>query len=534
MSSRLFVCVFFLFMVGISVTTFANDSEKVKTPATEQVLRESSRANGVTMTPCYLTANDLSIATGQPSLVTMSNGSMHLPVWSLSGQTEGQSVVGIIPELPRNCTGVKIEIVVTTTDAKTSPEFEDVYRVHLSQMVPKSTTGRYVLGDCVRTPLSQSPFQLRTIVLESYFAVDPQVPLSVRIQREPQDKADTFIHPTGLVMVKVTPVGALNDSQVVQNVSGYNSWPMIQSIGPKLVCIYSRGSAHSIAEDSRAVYARTSTDNGKTWTPETIVASTPKYGEVAIGKGIDSIGAMLLWVRRIGAEWNHDLYRSTDGVKFTLIATPKLEVMPIQITDVFPVPSVGLMALWFAGKYNDDGPSHSWGTLTSSDNGITWKQNVIENKLIKADWPTEQAAVYLGKGKILAIARTETTAPSTLRSQFQLVSSDYGKTWKRSQTNISDVMASTPSLVLDSKTGLLSNYYYHRGRGVVRTRIVEPEKIFNKPSGWPESKPVTTGSDVTWDAGNANATTINGMHCIAFYSGKGKHTSVFVTTIPAP
>ena len=34
------------------------------------------------LTPQYLSANDLSIATGQPSLVIMSNGSTHVPVWS--------------------------------------------------------------------------------------------------------------------------------------------------------------------------------------------------------------------------------------------------------------------------------------------------------------------------------------------------------------------------------------------------------------------------------------------------------------------
>ena len=90
---------------------------------------------------------------------------------------------------------------------------------------------------------------------------------------------------------------AVAKSHVVQDVSGYNSWPMIQAIGEKLVCVYSRGSAHSIGEDARAVYARTSTDDGKTWTKETVVADTPKYGEVAVGKGLDSEGAMFLWVR---------------------------------------------------------------------------------------------------------------------------------------------------------------------------------------------------------------------------------------------
>lgn len=84
------------------------------------------------------------------------------------------------------------------------------------------------------------------------------------------------------------------------------------------------------------------------------------------------------------------------GVTFLLVATPKLAVAPVQITDIFSVPTVGLMALWFAGSYGDDGPSHSWGTLTSRDNGATWAQSTIESELTKPQWPTEPAAVYLG------------------------------------------------------------------------------------------------------------------------------------------
>jgi len=194
-----------------------------------------------------------------------------------------------------------------------------------------------------------------------------------------------------------TGMYALAEPRVVQEASGYNSWPMIQAIGEKLVCVYSRGTSHTIAEDARAVYARTSADNGKTWTPETVVASTSGYGEVAVGKGLDSDGAMFLWVRRMnGSECVQDLYRTTDGVTFLLVATPKLAVAPVQITDIFSVPTVGLMALWFAGSYGDDGPSHSWGTLTSRDNGATWAQSTIESELTKPQWPTEPAAVYLG------------------------------------------------------------------------------------------------------------------------------------------
>ncbi|HQX49774.1 MAG TPA: sialidase family protein [Planctomycetaceae bacterium] len=488
--------------------------------------------------PIRLTANSMSIATGQPSLVLMSNDSTHIPVWSLSGGTVGQSVIGLVTGLPNGCAAVKVEIVVTTTDETTNPKFEDVYRGHLSQMVESGPNAPFKplsnQSTPVRTALPIAPFESRTIVLESYAEVVPDVPLWVRVQREPGDPADSFTRPTGLVTVKVTPLDALAESHVVENVSGYNSWPMIQAIGQKLVCVYTRGKGHDIAEGARAAYARTSTDGGKTWTPETVVANAPDYGEVPVGKGLDADGAMLLWVRRVGKERLHDLYRTTDGVTFTLVTTSKLAVSPMQISDVFAVPKVGLMALWFAGDYGDK-PTNAWGTVISSDNGATWKQTTVESELTKADWPTEPAAVYIGDGRILAIARTELADETTKRSQFQLESTDSGATWTRMQTNIGDVRNSTPTLILDAKTGLLSNYYYQRGKGgALRRRVVNPDSVFGKPLEWPASEPVAAGNPATFDAGNVNATVIGDTHYLSFYSGKAPDTAVLVSEFPAP
>ena len=192
------------------------------------------------------------------------------------------------------------------------------------------------------------------------------------------------------------------------------------------------------------------------------------------------------------------------------------------------------MALWFAGDYRDNGPIHSWGTVTSSDNGATWAQTTIESELTKEQWPTEPAAVYLGEGRILAIARTELGGTSSTRSQFQMVSTDYGATWTRKQTNIGDVAASTPSLALDAETGLLSNYYYQRGRGILRRRVVDPDSVFGNPLNWPVSEAVATGSPINIDAGNVNATTIRGTHYLAFYSGKAPDTAILVSVLPAP
>ena len=529
---KLFMSCCLIIFSGISHEAFGQDTAAAKSTA-EKILISSS--TGDSIVPRILTANDLSIATGKPSLVKMSNGTTNVPVWSLSGGTVGQSVSGTIPGFPEGYSGVKVEISITTEDKQTSSQYEDVFRAHLSQLVKgESNKIKTVTGNPVRTALPNGPFKTHSIILETFFKIEPNIPLTIRIQREPGDPADTFIRPIGLISVKITPQNPLAKPVVVQDIHGYNSWPMTQAIGNKIVCTYSRGSAHSIGEDARAVYTRTSSDGGKTWTAETVIANTPNGGEVTIGKGLDANGAMLLWIRRIGKDWNHDLYRTTDGIKFTPVVTPKFEIIPIQITDVFSVPKVGLMALWFAGDYGNNGPCHSWGTLVSSDNGSTWKQIIIESKLNKADWPTEPSAVYLGNGKILALARSEMGSNTTERSQFQLISFDYGKTWKRSKTNIGDVLASSPSLILDPDTGLLSNYYYHRGRGVLRRRVVEPDKIFENPLNWPVSEAVSLGSDISFDAGNSNATVIGKTHYVSFYSGKAPDTAVLVTGVPAP
>jgi hypothetical protein len=147
------------------------------------------------------------------------------------------------------------------------------------------------------------------------------------------------------------------------------------------------------------------------------------------------------------------------------VATPKLAVTPMQITDVFEVPTVGLMALWFAGDYRGDSTNHAWGKVTSSDNGATWTQTVIESGLTKEQWPTEPSAVYLGKGRILAIGRTEGGGTSSTRTQFQMVSTDSGATWTRSQTNIGEVSSSTQADPR-RRNRLVSNYIYQHGRGV--------------------------------------------------------------------
>ncbi len=318
---------------------------------------------------------------------------------------------------------------------------------------------------------------------------------------------------------------------VVQDAPGYNSWPMIATIGNKIVCTYGRGLGHSV-EGSRGAYARTSLDGGKTWSSEVCIANDPVVCEGVEGVGNDEGGAMLCWMncrlRRKG-HILHDLYRTEDGVSYEKIASPDLSPEPVQITGIFSVPGVGLMSLWFSGLYGNRKDGHAWGTLVSEDNGRTWRQRTIEENLPKAEWPTEISCVPVGGSRLFAIARREGRAPC----QFQLTSLDGGKTWRKSLTNITDVRESTPALLFDHDTGLVSNYYYQRGPGLLWRRTARLESVFDEAGAWPDPEPIARGGRIRpHDSGNVTAVACGEFHHLAYYSGNPADTSVLVATVP--
>ena len=480
--------------------------------------------------PIHLSATDFTLATGNPTLQTWTRGAVSVPVWSLSGTQPDQSVVATTPPLPAGCRGVKIEILVVNEDASATNSFSDVYRVDLAELVP-GVPAATIPGKPVRQWLS-APWTPRWLTLESVVVVTGGAPLAVRLRREPADRGDTFERPAGFIQMRVTPLAAPPPAVVVENRPGYNSWPMIQGVGSRLVCAYSRGSGHTIAEGRRDAFARTSADGGRTWSPEVVLAQDPSVGEVMIGKGLDRNGRALFWVRCLGegaARSHHDLYRTADGATFEKIAEPKLDPFPMQITDIFAVDGK-LMALWFATTYRDD-DRHSWGTLVSADNGHTWTQTTIEKNLQKGELPTEPCVVNLGGGRLLGLARTENGGDS-LASQFQLTSCDNGFSWRRRRTNIRDVLCSSPSLVYDAQTGLVYNYYYERGRHVVKCRVAKAAAVFDRPFDWPEAAAVLVGDELRpFDAGNVNAFACGGRHYLAYYSGDDRNTTVYVAGV---
>ena len=85
-------------------------------------------------TPIRLVATDFVRATGNPSLVTWAKGSVHVPVWSLSGGQTGQSIAALTPPLPSDCTAVLVEMQVVNEDSAATNTFTDVYRAHIAQV----------------------------------------------------------------------------------------------------------------------------------------------------------------------------------------------------------------------------------------------------------------------------------------------------------------------------------------------------------------------------------------------------------------
>ena len=324
-------------------------------------------------------------------------------------------------------------------------------------------------------------------------------------------------------------------AHVISAVPGYNSWPMIQAAGTKLFCSYSRDNArpkdgHTINPGSRDSYLRLSLDGGRTWSDEITVADDPKIGEVNEGIGLDETGAAILWVRCWGKDRRHELYRTTDGRTIEKIATIRPDPFPMQVMDPVRVEGLGLVSPWFAGNYRKGG-ANSWGLLVSTDNGHTWTQRIIEKDLSVKEWVTEPSLVDLGGGRLLIVGRCE----QGLGTQFQVTSIDGGKTWKKFRTNIGDVRESTPSLVYDAKSGLVANYYYHRGARKLKRRVARADFIFDNPDRWPEPEVLDKGFEPrAWDAGNVKATRLGETDCCAWYTGTQSNATVVVTLAPKP
>lgn len=315
-----------------------------------------------------------------------------------------------------------------------------------------------------------------------------------------------------------------NKTSCISSPKKYTAWPFVETVDNKVICLYSRGESHE-DNTTTSVYCRTS-QNGVIWSTERKVIDTNNSRDTITGKGHDNDCNALFWSRKGSPTSDfteHHLWKTSDGYTFEQIANPSFDVVAGHIGDILNVPSVGLMAF-----FNNFKSSMTWGIIKSTDNGITWEQQVIESNLAAVNCPTEISAIYLGDGKILALGRLD---DEPTNGMFQIQSSDYGTTWSKSHTNITDIGASTPSVIYNDITDEISLYYYQRGTGALRLRKVSPETVWNNPNNWSASEVISKGSTSFQDAGNVNAVAFNDVQIATYYSGDSVNTGIYATII---
>jgi len=474
-------------------------------------------------------ATEITAGTGTPSLAKYTYGLARVNYWSMSGGTTGQSVTAYVcgvGDTDADFDGVEISaLIMNPSGVPLSTDYE-VYQARVNPIViGADVDASTALYDATIHKVSAQGV-IDKVVLDPLARIDDSNPFMLLVYRKNDDTADTWVNSSGIISIEAKPV-KLNNPITVASPSEYQSWPFITDINGKLVCVYSIGAAHDIPDTTRSIWRKTSYDGGVSWSEPIKIIDTTSSDDIVKGKGKDNDGNILLWVWRSNTG-GHYLYKSTDGDTFELVSSPSLSVTPVQISDIFSVPTVGLMAFYHAGDYADNN-TKSWGIVTSADNGITWTQTEKENSLGVTTWPTEISGVYILEGKILAIGRCElgVETTTTAKTMFQLESTDYGATWTKALSNITDSLTSTPSLIFDSSDDTIDLYYYHRGRGVLRKRQTTSAAIFNNPKLWPTSTPLAIGATGLQDAGNVNATTLGDSHIVVYYSGDSADTGIY-------
>lgn len=302
----------------------------------------------------------------------------------------------------------------------------------------------------------------------------------------------------------------------------YSAWSMFGIVDDKLICIYTVADAH---DSSNATIVYKTSKNGVVWSIAKPVPFETQSDVMGVtGVGNDNNGNLLLWVRN-GAPalraTTHELYKF-DGATFSRISVPNFELRGGHIGDIISVPNVGLVA--FYNTYINGNISRSWGMLKSTDNGLTWTQTPIETDLSKAECPVEIDAVYLGDGKILAMGRKDDYTGTM--AMFQMQSTDNGNTWSKVYTNITDINASSPSILLDGENNELSLYYYDRGTGNCNLRRNAYTDVWDNPTNWNTPTLVSKGA-TGQDAGNVKAVEFNGNQICTYYSGNSTDCGIY-------
>lgn len=341
--------------------------------------------------------------------------------------------------------------------------------------------------------------------------IDPATDSFVEVYKSPD--YDNNIYQFNNIVDGVGYSAFLDKPMTIAAPTQYNSWPVIADYNSEFICLYASGKHHT---DPKSDTFYKKSINGIIWNEGTPLLDT-FHRENATGKGFNSSNEPLFWIRD-----ENDFYLYKYNGSFSKISTVSMGEFA-HVGDIITCNGGKLIAF-----YNTYGVTREWGTLTSTDDGATWIKAAIASGASPDDVPTEVSGVYLGSDKILAIGRKDTSGGTV--AQFQIESSDNGSTWTTAYTNITDIDSSTASLIYDSGSDTIYNYYYNRSTGELLCRVNTSASVWNNPTAWNTSSVIVTGT-TGYDAGNVNAVAYNNKHYVAYYKGSTYNTGVYVIII---
>jgi len=350
---------------------------------------------------------------------------------------------------------------------------------------------------------------------EITFTVTDETVVKVYIRSQSTD-------PSRITVTQMIDINSSIDTEMIEDMkfnivtpNKYSAWPLIGSVNGKLVCLYTVADQHVPTETS--LYMKTSSTGGVTWTEPIAILTEKTYTRKGYtGVGNDSEGNLLIWYRDREI---HELYK-TDGETLTRVYVSDFDLPGAHIGNILTVPDHGLYAF-----YNTYGDERSWGVLKSVDDGLSWEKIPVEENIDKSECPAEIDGIYLGEGKILALGRKDSSGGTS--AMFQMQSSDYGDTWTKEYTNITDAYSSSPSMRLSLQNGIISLYYLQRSSGQLKLRQSAYNDVWNAPLNWNPSEIIVSENATGIDTGNVKTIDINGMHFAIYYAGTSTETGVY-------
>lgn len=231
-----------------------------------------------------------------------------------------------------------------------------------------------------------------------------------------------------------TSLVAKTQPDVVIFEGNYPAWPwVLKTSSGDLVCMFREdkrktceGSAHGFSPMGRQLITR-STDNGRTWSPTTMLRDVPDVDDC--GSGVIELpdGTLLAAcysrLMRSGGPSQTWVTRSKDGGQTwtpAIILTDedtRLRAAPVLMSNG------DILVPIYRSMFSDKG--HVCMTSISSDGGKTWDIGYVPNA--PGDELNEWGAMEVEPGRIIGLHRDE--AEATRGSYWITESHDFGRSW---------------------------------------------------------------------------------------------------------